>query len=138
MVKQRVRVVSDKRKTWNEHIHAKVGDKIEIEVSYSNYSSDTIENLIITTDIPECFRFIKDSATTDGARRLDCALMKKGDLTILRIALGECKPGTAVSVHYIMEVINKNLPDGQDGLCNWVQVSADSNVQYTYTEIFLK
>lgn len=138
MVKQRVRVVSDKRKTWNEHIHAKVGDKIEIEVSYSNYSSDTIENLIITTDIPECFRFIKDSATTDGARRLDCALMKEDDLTILRIALGECKPGTAVSVHYIMEVINKNLPDSQDGLCNWVQVSADSNVQYAYTEIFFK
>lgn len=138
MVSQRVRIVSNKRKTWHERIQAKVGDRIEIEVSYSNYSSDTIENLIITTDIPECFRFIKDSATTDGARRLDCALMKKGDLTILRIALGECKPGTAVSVHYIMEVINKNLPDGQDGLCNWVQVSTDSNVQYAYTEIFFK
>ena len=138
MVKQRVRVVSDKRKTWNEHIHAKVGDKIEIEVSYSNYSSDTIENLIITTDIPECFRFIKDSATTDGARRLDCALTKKDELTILKIALGECKPGIMVSVRYTVEVVNNNLPDGQDGLCNWVQVSADLNMQYAYTEIFLK
>lgn len=107
-------------------------------MSYTNYSSDSIENLTITTDIPEGFQFIKDSATTDGARRLDCALMKEDDLTILRIALGECKPGTAVSVHYIMEVINKNLPDSQDGLCNWVQVSADSNVQYAYTEIFFK
>lgn len=135
---QRVRVVSNKRKTWHERIQAKVGDRIEIEVNYTNYSSDSIEDLTITTDIPEGFQLIKDSATTDGARRLDCALMKEDDLTILRIALGKCKPGTTVSVHYIMEVINKNLPDGQDGLCNWVQVSAGSNVQYAYTEIFLK
>lgn len=138
MVSQRVRVVSNKRKAWHERIQAKVGDKIEIEVSYSNYSSDAIEDLTITTDIPECFRFIKDSATTDGARRLDCALMKKDELTILRIALGECKPGIMVSVRYTIEVVNNNLPDGQDGLCNWVQVSADLNVQYAYTEIFLK
>lgn len=117
-----VRLADDKDRTWYKIVSAKVGDKVEFRILYTNTSDKKQNNVAIRDILPSNLKYIKGSSIIkntsfpDGSHILNDALVDNG----IRIGNYTANGGNAL-VYFTAEVVNEDLVEGTNTLSNWGQ-----------------
>ena len=130
-IEQKVRLAGGSKEDWVDTVDAKVGDKVEFRILYTNTSSEEQQNVAIKDILPANLKYvegssiIKNTSYPNGAYVLNDSLVENG----IRIGSYDANGGNAL-VYFTAEVVNENLDQGMNVLTNWSQAGVgDKTIQ---------
>ncbi len=137
-VQTSVRLVGDADKSWKKEVDAKIGDKVDFLINYTN-TSDVWQNNVIARDIlPANLKYVAGSTFIKNGAHPDGATINEDDLVGTGIYIGSYAPNANALIRFTAEVVNDNFTCGKFVLHNWgratvgnklVQDSAAVNVE---------
>ncbi len=121
-VDKKVRLADSEDRTWKESVDAKIGDKVEFRILYTNTSDKKQDNVAIKDILPSNLKYVKGSTILkntsypNGAYILNDSLVENG----IRIGNYAANGGNAL-LYFTAEVVDENLACGDNTLINWAQ-----------------
>ena len=140
-VTTKVRLANDTDKTWKKSVDAKVGDRVEFQINYTNTSKGYQNNVIIDDQLPANLRYVPGSTRIMNASFPQGATINEDDVTKTGIYIGNYGAGSNALIRFYADVVDDNFTCGRFTLRNWgratvgtsvVQDSADVVVQLAY------
>ena len=119
-------------KYWFKSIEAKVGDKVEFQITYQNLGKDLQENVLVRDVLPHNLRYIENST------KLSYIASGEGKQVIMNITdgapsditkginIGKYDPTAMARIMFAAEVVDNNLKAGKNTLLNRAQSSVNS------------
>lgn len=131
-IEQRVRLAGTDE--WRTNIqNAKVGDKIEFRILYTNISDEVQNSVMIKNVLPKNLAYIPSTTKlTNAAYTLD---INQDVLVTDGINIGHYEPGANAYVDFTAVVVNNILQDGTNNLVNWSQCSVGQVTLQDYATI---
>lgn len=138
-IEKQVRISGDTDKTWKETVEAKVGDKVEFQLTYKNTSDKQQNNVKIRDVLPKNLRYVenstklKNSTYPNGANIVDG---KPSDI-LQGINIGNYAPGANAKIMFTAEVVDNDLACGSNTLVNWGQAGVGDTTIQDYARVHL-
>jgi len=138
-IEKQVRISGDTDKTWKETVEAKVGDKVEFQLTYKNTSDKQQNNVKIRDVLPKNLRYVenstklKNSTYPNGANIVDG---KPSDI-LQGINIGNYAPGANAKIMFTAEVVDNDLACGSNTLVNWGQACVGDTTIQDYARVHL-
>lgn len=138
-VETKVRLAGHEDKAWQDSIEAKVGDKVEFQLTYTNISDKQQNNVKIRDVLPDNLRYVenstklKNSTYPDGSDIVDG---KPSDI-LQGINIGHYAPGSNAKVMFTAEVVDNSLVRGSNALYNWGQVGVGNTTVQDYATVMV-
>ncbi len=132
-IEKKVRLAGTKE--WSKTVDAKVGDKVEFQIEYTNTSNKRQEGVVIRDVLPSNLRYvagstkIKNENHPKGDRVLEDYLVEGG------LAVGNYGPNANVYILLTAEVVNDNLACGSNTMVNWGRASVGEQVIQDYARV---
>lgn len=122
-ITKQVRLAGDTDKTWKETVEAKVGDKVEFQITYTNTSNYQQNNVKIKDILPSNLRYVANSTLLKNSTYPNAAQIVDGQPSdILNVInIGHYAPGANAKIMFTAEVVDDNLACGSNTLVNWAQ-----------------
>ena len=118
-IEKKVRIVGDTDKTWKDTVEAKVGDKVEFQILYTNVS-DSRQNYVTIRDIlPANLRYVKGSSTLYNVLHPTGTVFDEDALVENGVVIGSYGANSNAYVRFTAEVVDENLACGYNALVNW-------------------
>ncbi len=136
-VEQKVRLAGSDD-DWEDAIEAKVGDKVEFRILYTNTSDSEQKNVAIKDILPSNLKYtpnstiLKNTTYPKGSYILNDALVENG----IRIGDYAANGGNAL-VYFTAEVVDDNLEVGANTLTNWSQAGVGQKTIQDYASVIL-
>lgn len=131
-ITKQVRLAGDTDKTWKETVEAKVGDKVEFQITYKNTSEFQQNNVKIKDILPSNLRYVANSTKLKNSTYpnvLDIIDGQPSDILNV-INIGNYAPGANAKIMFTAEVVDDNLACGSNTLVNWAQAGVgDKTIQ---------
>lgn len=124
-VTTQARILGSTDKTWRNTLDAKIGDKVEFQIAYTNTSLDTHNNVVIRDILPANLEYINGSTMLynsndpKGTRIIDDTITTEAGINI-----GHYAPGANAYIRFTAEVTDQTLGYGYTTLVNWAQANA--------------
>lgn len=137
-VETKVRLADETDKAWKDTIEAKIGDRVEFQIEYTNTSDRMQESISIRDILPSNLRYISDSAKLynvnhpDGAEFTEDSLVKNG------FHIGAYTAGSNAIVRFQAEVVDNDLSPGSNTLVNWGQVGVGTKTIQKSSSVVVK
>lgn len=127
-VEIKARLKDGKDKTWKDTVDAKVGDKVEFQLTYKNTSEYQQNNVKIRDVLPKNLRYVENSTKLKNSTYPNGFNIADGEPSdILHwINIGNYAPGANARVMLTTEVADEDLAEGQNTLYNWGQAGVAS------------
>ena len=124
-IETKVRLADDIDKTWNNTVKAKVGDKVEFQLTYTNTSNQRQDNVQVRDILPSNLRYVEGSTRLKNALFPDILYITDGDPSdvLHGINIGNYEAGANAHIMFTAEVVDDNLTRGKNTLVNWGQSS---------------
>jgi len=138
-IEKQVRISGDTDKTWKETVEAKVGDKVEFQLTYKNTSDKQQNNVKIRDVLPKNLRYVenstklKNSTYPNGANIVDG---KPSDI-LQGINIGNYAPGANAKIMFTAEVVDNDFACGSNTLVNWGQACVGDTTIQDYARVHL-
>ena len=129
----KVRLVGDT--DWLDTVSANVGDKIETQISYHNTGDIEQNDVMIRDLLPSNLRYIPESAKLERSEKSSDSTVDLSTLTTSPVNIGSYAPNESARVTFTSELISNDLPDGENFLASWSQVSIGPKMLQDYTTI---
>lgn len=131
-VEQRVRLAGTDE--WKTNIEdAKVGDKIEFRIRYTNISDEVQNSVMIKNVLPKNLAYIP--STTKLTNASYAADINQNDLVTDGVNIGSYKPGANAFVDFTAVVVDNTLKDGPNNIVNWSQCGVGQVTLQDYTTL---
>lgn len=132
-IEQKVHLVNDEE--WHDAINAKVGDKVEFQIKYTNTSDHQQDNVVIKDILPSNLRYVEGSTKIKNANHPNGDTLDHDYLVTDGQKIGNYSPGDNAFLMFSAEVVDDNLKGGSNTLVNWVQAGVGTKNLQTYTTI---
>lgn len=124
-IQKQVRLADSEDKTWRETVEAKVGDKVQFQLTYQNTSTALQENVMIKDNLPNNLRYVPGStklsyidANTHKQVVINITDGDPSDIT-KGINIGKYDPTAMAKIMFTAEVVDNSLACGSNTLINW-------------------
>ena len=107
-------------KNWSECIDAKVGDKIEFQIEYTNTSSERQDGVAIKDILPANLRYIEGSTKIKNANYPNGKTISEGYLITDGLEIGSYNPDSNAYLMFTAEVVDDDLSEGLNTIENIV------------------
>ena len=122
-----VRLVGDSDKSWKNEVDAKIGDKVEFRIEYTNTSDAKQNNVAIDDILPSNLHYIKGSTKGYSDLHPKGAIIKTDELVASGIYVGNYGPGANSIIRFQAEVVDDDFTCGKFILHNWGRVTVNKN-----------
>ena len=127
-VETQVRLAGEKE--WKESVDAKVGDKVEFQIKYTNTSNKQQDNVVIKDILPSNLRYVAGSTKIKNTNLPNGDTLDHDYLVTDGQKVGNYGPGANVRLMFTAEVVDDNLACGKNTLVNWAQAGVgDTTIQ---------
>ena len=117
-----VRLVGDSDKTWKDEVDAKIGDKVEFRIEYTNTSDVKQENVNVSGSLTDPLYYIEGTTKVYNDLHPKGATVESDELVASGIYIGNYGPGANAIIRFQAEV-------GDDGF--QTEVVDDNNDSFT-------
>lgn len=127
-VETKVRLAGDTDKTWKEGVEARVGDKVEFQITYKNTGDSQQNNVLIKDVLPSNLRYVAGSTKLKNSTYPNVLNITDGDPSDIlnTINIGNYAAGANAKIMFTAEVVDDNLACGSNTLINWAQAGVGS------------
>lgn len=127
-IEKKVRLAGEKE--WKESVDAKVGDKVEFQIKYTNTSDKQQDNVVIKDILPSNLRYVAGSTKIKNSNHPNGDTLDHDYLVTDGQKVGNYGPGANVRLMFTAEVVDDNLACGKNTLVNWAQAGVgDTTIQ---------
>lgn len=119
-IQKQVRINGNKG--WNESVNAKVGDKVDYRLIFTNEGNTTYNDVIIKDILPSNLKFVEGSMKLVNANHKDGLVLSGNDVVAGGLNIGDYAGNTNAIVYFTAEVVDNSLSCGNNTLTNWAQV----------------
>lgn len=119
-MEKKVRLVGEK--TWQESVHAKLGEKVEYQIKYQNTGSATARNVMVKDQLPANLKLVSGTTKLYNANYPKGTKIDQDDITTKGINIGGYTAGSNAYVRFTAEAVDANLVCGDNTVTNWAQV----------------
>lgn len=120
-VEQKVRLAGGSKEDWADTVDAKVGDKVEFRILYTNTSSEEQQNVAIKDILPENLEYVAGSSVIKNSNHPDGTKIDQDSLVENGIRIGSYGAGVNAYIYFTAEVVDEDLEQGLNVLTNWSQ-----------------
>lgn len=135
----KVRIVGDADKSWKKSVDAKIGDQVEFQAQYKNYSSERHPDVVMRNILPESLEYVPGSTKLYNFNYQDGASVQIDDVINPNkgINIGNYggyiditkNDGANAFVRITATVKGDNLAYGRNMLVDWAQGQAGAKEQ---------
>lgn len=125
-VKATVRLAGEKN--WSECIDAKVGDKIELQIEYTNTSSERQDGVALRDILPANLRYIKGSTKIKNAKYPNGNNIREDYLVTDGLKIGNYNPDANAYLMFTVEVVDDDLSEGLNTIENVVSGGIENTI----------
>lgn len=123
-VKLNARLLNDIE--WKDYLEAKVGDKVEFRIQYTNISKNEYhKNVMLKDALPTNVKLVSGTTTLYNANHPSGTVYTSDAIIDNGINIGHYYPESNGIVTFTAEIIDKNLQCGSNTLINWVQAGVN-------------
>ena len=137
-------------KEWKKSVDAKIGDKVEYQIRYSNVTASETNNVIIEDSLPQGLKYVAGttklfnanlnwatvSAATDKLTTVGTGVNVGGPYAVLNV--NDVKNGTGSAfVRFTAEVVDEGLVCGTNRLINWAKASAAGYATQNSADVYV-
>lgn len=128
-VETQVRLAGEKE--WKESVDAKVGDKVEFQIKYTNTSDQQQDNVVIKDILPSNLRYVAGSTKLKNTHYPKGTSIQEDYLVTDGMNIGSyVANGGNAFLMFTAEVVDDNLACGKNTLVNWAQAGVgDTTIQ---------
>ncbi len=133
-VEKKVRLAGEKE--WKESVDAKIGDKVEFQIKYTNTSDKQQDNVAIKDILPSNLRYVEGSTKLMNTHYPSGTNVQEDYLVTTGLNIGSyVADGGNAFLMFTAEVVDDNLACGKNTLVNWAQAGVGTKNSQTYTTI---
>ena len=132
-IEKKVRLAGEKE--WKESVDAKVGDKVEFQIKYTNTSDKQQDNVVIKDILPSNLRYVAGSTKIKNSNHPNGDTLDHDYLVTDGQKVGNYGPGANVRLMFTAEVVDDNLACGKNTLVNWAQAGVGSTTLQSYSTV---
>ncbi len=139
-IEAKVRSTDSEDATWKDTVDAKVGDKVEFQLTYKNTSETQQNNVMIRDVLPNNLRYVENSTKLKNSTYPNGFNIADGEPNdILNgINIGNYAPDANAKIIFTTEVINNSLDEGSNTLVNWGQAGVGSTTLQDYARVHIQ
>lgn len=115
-------------KDWSEYIDAKVGDKIELQIEYTNTSSERQDGVALKDILPANLRYIEGSTKIKNAMYPNGKNIKEDYLITDGLKIGNYNPDANAYLMFTVEVVDDDLSEGLNTIENVVSGGMENTI----------
>lgn len=134
-ITQKVRISKD-GEPWNTKINAKVGDKVDFQLTYLNTSSATQNNVMIRSVLPSNLRYVPGSTKIYNVKYNGSTLSE--GITTTGVNIGNYTANSNAYIRFTAEVVDDNLADGSNTLVMWGQGGVGQTTLNDYAAVVVQ
>ena len=125
---------------FSESIDAKIGDRVEYQIQFTNNAANDIqENVIIRDVLPENMVYIANTTYLYNTNYKDGKqITPDGDLFDGGINIGSYEPNASGWVRFTTEVTDKSLEEGDNVLVNWAQGMVKATIHQDHAKTMVQ
>lgn len=125
---------------FSESIDAKIGDRVEYQIQFTNSAANDIqENVIIRDVLPENMVYIANTTYLYNSNHKDGKqITPDGDLFGGGINIGSYEPNASGWVRFTAEVTDKSLEEGDNVLVNWAQGMVKATIHQDHAKTMVQ
>ena len=117
---KQVRLVGETE--WHESVNAKIGDKVEFQITYKNTSTATQSGVMLRDALPTNLSMVDGTLKVYNAAHKDGLAYDAKELAGDGINLGAYTAGSNAIVRFTAEVKDTSLGCGKNTMTNWAQI----------------
>lgn len=134
-VEQKMRLVGTK--DWSSNVDAKVGDKVEIQIAYTNKSNETQRNVMIRDVMPKNLQYVAGSTVLYNTNHPKGMTINQDDIITNGINIGNYSAGGNAFVRFTATVVDNSLQYGGNVIVNWAQGGVGNKTIQDYATVSL-
>lgn len=125
---------------FSESIDAKIGDRVEYQIQFTNSAANDIqENVIIRDVLSENMVYIANTTYLYNSNHKDGKqITPDGDLFGGGINIGSYEPNASGWVRFTTEVTDKSLEEGDNVLVNWAQGMVKATIHQDHAKTMVQ
>lgn len=129
----------DGTKEWSNYVNAKVGDRVEFRIEYTNISTEGEhqENVTIKDILPKNLRYVPGTTRLWTVDDNGSILTPDGAIVENGVNIGHFYPDSNAIVRFKADVIDEDLACGPNTLVNWAQGSVGDITIQDYASVNL-
>lgn len=137
-ITQKVRVAGTSG--WNTKVNAKVGDKVEFQLTYLNngLTNETQRNVMIRSILPSNLRYVPGSTKLYSTKYPNGATINQDTVVTDGINIGNYLPESNAYVRFTAEVVDSNLANGSNTLVLWGQGGVGQTTLQDYAAVVVQ
>lgn len=133
-IEKKVRLAGEKE--WKESVDAKVGDKVEFQIKYTNTSNKQQDNVVIKDILPSNLRYVAGSTKLKNTHYPKGTSIQEDYLVTDGMNIGSyVANGGNAFLMFTAEVVDDNLACGKNTLVNWAQAGVGSTTLQSYSTV---
>lgn len=135
-VETKVRLADSEDKTWFDSIDAKVCDKVQFRILYTNTSDREQKNVAVKDILPPNLKYVSGSSIIKNINHEDGAYILSDALVTNGIRIGHyATNGSNALIYFTAEVVDESLTQGLNTLVNWAQAGVGSVTIQDFAEV---
>lgn len=135
-IEKKVRLAGTKE--WSKTVDAKVGDKVEFQIEYTNTSDKRQEGVVIRDVLPSNLRYVPGSTKIKNESHPKVDRVPEDYLVEGGLAVGNYGPNANVYILFTAEVVDENLACGSNTMVNWGRASVGDKVIQDYARVVVQ
>lgn len=127
-IEVKVRKVDDE--DWSNQVNINIGDEIEFKIEYKNTSEYDQKDVIVFDILPQNVKYVEGTSKLYNSHYPTGEKINPDDLFSSKgLNIGNYKPGTNVTIYFMVEIIDIELVDGIRTLANEVHFQVGTEEQ---------
>lgn len=106
---------------WSSDIDLEVGDKVEIQIAYTNKSNGSQRNVMIRDVMPKNLQYVAGSTVLYNTNHPQGMTIDQDDIITNGINIGNYSANGNAFVRFTATVVDNTLQNGANVLVNWAQ-----------------
>lgn len=123
-----VRLVGDSDKSWKNEVDAKIGNKVEFQIEYTNTSDARQNNVAIDDILPSNLHYVKGTTKLYNGSFPKGFLVDSDEVVASGIYVGHYEAGANALIRFQAEVVDDDFTCGKFILHNWGRASIGDRV----------
>ncbi len=122
---------------YTDTVQAKVGDKVQFQITYRNTSKSEQKNVMIKNVLPKNLRYVPGTTKVYNTNFANGLLMDQDTITGNGLNIGAYSANANAYIRFTAEVVDNTLGCGDNTLVNWAQAWVDDSGVQDYATITL-
>lgn len=140
-IEKTVRMAGTKNE-FTESVDAKVGDKVEFQIHYTNLNASTVNDVMIRDSLPKNLRYVAGSAKlyNDNTKANEPTQWQAyKDLTSEAVNIGHYAVNAGGYIRFTAEVVDETLECNKNNrLINWAKASANGFAVQDSAQVYVE